>query len=236
MKNGGLQKIQISINVRTYLKLTVMLLHYYLLLPLLVLALTVVGCASQKVQSANSMSNPIRMKSVNLAVALIKIAEQGDKETLVEDPGWREYVIEIENISTNTLTVQNVKLLNQDGVYVDSASAYEQIIAPPDVGAELAGDVAEKAAGMAVGQIIPFGGQIFSVLSSAVSASSAEAKANAKRAFVLRVLKNVELAPAGKVERSAFLPIATRAKILIVDYSQDGTTNRIEIPLPTQGP
>lgn len=236
MKNGGLQKIQISINVRTYLKLTVMLLHYYLLLPLLVLALTVVGCASQKAQSANSMSNPIRMKSVNLAVALIKIAEQGDKETLVEDPGWREYVIEIENISTNTLTVQNVKLLNQDGVYVDSASAYEQIIAPPDVGAELAGDVAEKAAGMAAGQIIPFGGQIFSVLSSAVSASSTEAKVNAKHAFALRVLKNVELAPAGKVERSAFLPIVTRAKVLVVDYSQDGTTNRIEIPLEMQGP
>jgi len=226
----------LELTARTLIFGAFMLLHYYLLLPLLVLALTVVGCASQKAQSANSMSNPIRMKSVNLAVALIKIAEQGDKETLVEDPGWREYVIEIENISTNTLTVQNVKLLNQDGVYVDSASAYEQIIAPPDVGAELAGDVAEKAAGMAAGQIIPFGGQIFSVLSSAVSASSTEAKVNAKHAFSLRVLKNVELAPAGKVERSAFLPIVTRAKVLVVDYSQDGTKNRIEIPLEMQGP
>jgi hypothetical protein len=145
-------------------------------------------------------------------------------------------VIEIENISTNALTVQNVKLLNQDGVYVDSASAYAHIIALPDVGAEMAGDVAEKAAGMAAGQIIPFGGQIFSVLSSAVSASAAEAKANAKHAFELRVLKNVELAPAGKVERSAFLPIVARGKVLVVDYSQDGTTNRIEIPLQMQGP
>jgi len=213
-----------------------MLLHYYFLLPLLVLTLTVVGCAGPKAQSANSMPDPIRMKSADLAVALIRIAEQGDKETLVEDPGWREYVIEIENISTTALTVQNVKLLNQDGVYVDSASAYEQIIAPPDLGAELAGDVAEKAAGMAAGQIIPFGGQIFSVLSSAVSASSTEAKVNAKHAFALRVLKNVELAPAGKVERSAFLPKITRAKALAVDYAQDGTTYRIEIPLPMQGP
>ena len=213
-----------------------MLLHYYFLVPLLVLALTVVGCAGPKTQSVNSMSNPIRMKSANLAVALIKIAEQGDKETLVEDPGWREYVIEIENISNNTLTVQNVKLLNQDGSYVDSASAYEQITAPPDVAAELAGDVAEKAAGMAAGQIIPFGGQIFSVLSSAVSASSAGAKENAKHAFVLRVLKNVELAPAGKVERSAFLPNITKAKVVVVDYAQDGRTYRIEIPLPMKEP
>jgi hypothetical protein len=176
------------------------------------------------------------MKSANLAVALIKIAEQGDKETLVEDPGWREYVIEIENISMVALTVQNVKLLNQDGSYVDSASAYEQIIAPPDAGAKLAGDVAKNAAGIAAGQIIPFGGQIFNVVSSTVSAASGGANANAKRVFVLRVLKNVELAPAGKVERSAFLPNIKGAKELVVDYVQEGATNRIAIPLPMQKP
>jgi ethanolamine utilization microcompartment shell protein EutS len=181
------------------------------------------------------MTGPIQVKSADLAVALIRIAEQGKKGTLVEDPGWREYVIEIENISNSALTVQNVKLLNQDGTYVDSASAYEQITAPPDVAAELAGDVAEKAAGMAAGQLIPFGGQLFSVLSNAVSVSSAGAKANAKRAFLLRVLKNVELAPAGKVERSAFLPNIPNAKVLVVDYAQDGTTYRVEIPSPMQG-
>jgi hypothetical protein len=212
-----------------------MLLHYGFLLPLFILALTSTGCAGPKASSANSMSGPIRVKSDGLALSLIRIAGQGDKETLVEDPGWREYVIEIENISTDDLTVQNVKLLNQNGVYVDSASSYEQITAPPDVGTELASDVAKTAAGVAAGQIIPFGVQIFSVLSHTVSASSAEAKANAKRSFVMRVLKNVEIAPAGKVERSAFLPNITKAKELVVDYDQKSTTYRIEIPLPMQG-
>ena len=213
-----------------------MLLRPYFLLPLLVLTLSVVGCAGSRAPSANPMAGPIRVNSADLAVALIRIAEQGNKGTLIEDPGWREYVIEIENLGTNALTVHNVKLLNQDGRYIDSASAYEQITAPPDVGAELAGDVAETAAGMAVGQFIPYGGKIFGVLSSAASASSAEAKARAKRTFGLRVLKNVELAPAGKVEGSAFLPNIVRAKALVVDYVQYGTTNRIEIPLPIQGP
>jgi hypothetical protein len=113
---------------------------------------------------------------------------------------------------------------------------HEQITAPPDVGAELAGDVAGQAAGMAAGQIIPFGGQIYGVLSGVVSASSAEGKANAKRTFALRVLKNIELAPAGKVERSAFLPNVTRAKVLVVSYAQEGTTHHFEIPLPLQEP
>ena len=216
-----------------------MLLRPYFLLPLLVLTLSVVGCAGpmvSKAPSANSMAGPIRVSSADLAVALIRIAEQGNKGTLIEDPGWREYVIEIENLSTNALTVQNVKLLNRDGRYVDSASTYEQITAPPDVGVELAGDVAETAAGMAAGQFIPYGAKIFGLLSSGASAWSAGEKAQAKRAFALRVLKNVELAPTGKVEGSAFLPNITRAKALVVDYAQDGTTNSIEIPLPIQEP
>jgi len=92
-----------------------MQLRPYFLLPLLFLTLRVVGSAGpvvSKAPSANSMAGPIRVNSADLAVTLIRIAEQGNKGTLIEDPGWREYVIEIENLSTNALTVQNVKLLN----------------------------------------------------------------------------------------------------------------------------
>jgi hypothetical protein len=216
-----------------------MLLFSHFLLSTLVVTLTAVGCAgprASKAPSAISIVDPIRVQSADLAVALIRIDEKGDKETLVEDPGWLEYVIEIENLSTNTLTVQNVKLLNQDGRYLDSATAYEQITAPPDVGAELAGDVAQSAAGIAAGQMIPYGGSIFGVLSSAASAWSAGTKKQAARVFRSRMLKNVELAPAGELEGSAFLPKMTRPKALIVDYAQDGSTHRIEIPLPIEGP
>ena len=93
------------------------------------------------------MAAPVRLASADLAVTLMGIAEQGSDGTLVEDPGWREYIMEIENLSTNVLTVQNVKLLNQTGRYVDSALAYDQITAPPDVNAGLAGDVAGKSGG-----------------------------------------------------------------------------------------
>ena len=214
-----------------------MLLRSYFLQPLIILALTVIGCVEPKVSktpSTKSMTVPIRVKTADLDVTLIRITEQGNEGTLIEDPGWREYIIEIENLSTNDLTVQNVKLLDQDGRYVDSASAYEEIIAPPNAGVELAGDVAETAAGMFAGLFIPYGGTLFSVLSNSASALSAGAKANAKRAFMLRLLKNVELAPAGMVEGSAFLPNITKPKALVLDYVQDGTTNRIEIPLPMQ--
>ena len=215
-----------------------MMLRSYFLQPFIVLTLTVVGCVEPKVSKApipNSMAGPIRVQTVDLDVTLVRITEQGDEGTLIKDPGWREYFIEIENLSTYDLTVKNVKLLDQDGRYVDSASAYEEIIAPPNAGVELAGDVAETAAGMAAGLFIPYGGTLFSVLSNSASALSAGAKANAERAFRLRLLKNVELAPAGMVEGSAFLPNIKEPKALVLDYAQGGTTNRIEIPLPMQG-
>lgn len=216
-----------------------MLLRSCVLFYLLTLALTLVGCAGPKVSQTPgpfSTAEPIRVQSDDIVAVLIGIAKQGDQGTLIEDPGWREYVIEIENLSTNTFIVENVKLLNQEGRYVDSASVYEHITAPPDVGVELAGDVAGTAAGVAAGQIIPYGGTIFSVISSAVSTTSVETKAHAKRVFMLRVLKNIELAPAGKVQGSAFLPNITSPKTLVLDYGRDGTTHRIEIPLSIQEP
>ncbi|HBI14199.1 MAG TPA: hypothetical protein DDY20_01545 [Desulfobulbaceae bacterium] len=205
-------------------------------LPLLLLfSFAAAGCAGSKAPCPDrvTLTAPIRVQSVDLAVTLVRIAVYGDRETLIDDPGWREYGIEIENLGSKALTVLNVKLLDQAGVYFDSASAYEQLIAPPDAGVELASDVAAKAAGMAAGQIIPFGGQIFSVVTGAVSTSSAGARTKAKRAFTLRVLKNVEIAPAGKVERSAFLPAIAGGKALAVDYARDGASERIEVSLPT---
>ncbi len=206
--------------------------HYCFSLLLLFLILITFGCAGSKVQTTNLLAIPMRVASAELAVTVLGIYGQVNEKTLVEEYGWREYIIEIENISRKPLTVRNVKLLRQDGSYVDSASTFEQITAPPDVQAELTGDIAEKAASIAVGQVIPFGGQIFSIFSNTASGTTARAKANAKHDFLLRVLKNVELAPAGKVERSAFLPNISRVKVLVVDFAQEGTTYRMEIPLP----
>lgn len=217
-----------------------MLLRSYFFPVLLVLSFTMVGCAGPKVSKApgvNSMVAPIRVESADLGVALIGIAAQGTEGTLIEDPGWLEYVLEIKNLSIKAFTIQNVKLLNYNGRYVDSASAYEQIMSPPDIGIEVAGDVAETVAGIAAGQFIPYGGTLFSLISNAASATSGGAQANAARVFMSRVLKNVELAPAGQVEGSAYLPNITRPKTLVVDYTQDGmTTSRLQIPLPDQRP
>lgn len=203
---------------------------------LIISSLTLAGCAGQKATKQPppiTITKPIRAESKEMAVTLISIAGQENEETLIEDAGWHEYVLEIENLSTYSVTIQNVKLLNQNGRYVDSAAAYEQITAPPDVSVELAGDVAQTTAGIAAGQFIPYGGTIFGLLSNAASVSSAETRMNAQRTFMLRMLKNVEIAPMGKTQGSAFLPNIIKPQMLVVDAAQNDKTYRLEIPLST---
>lgn len=196
------------------------------------------GCVGSKASTApddNARVELVRMASVDLSAAVIKIAEAGDDGTLIKDPGWREYIVEIENRSAEVLTIQNVKLLNRTGRYVDSAGIYEQITSPPNVITSVAGDVTGKAAGIAAATFVPCGGTVLSVLSNAKTTSSAGRMAEARREFMFRILKNVELAPGGTVEGSAFLPNIPNPKALVVDYTGDGKKARMEIPLIPRG-
>jgi hypothetical protein len=178
------------------------------------------------------MAEPVRHESADISIRLVGILRAGDRGTLVKDPGWHEYILAIENTGKRTLRVHNVKLLNRNGRYYDSASSYEQIVVPPDTASEIAGTVATRAAGAAAGQVIPYGGTIVGILSGAISTSASEAAANARRELEQRKLKDVELAAAGKVTGSAFLPRVPDAKTLVLDYGHGADTERIELALP----
>lgn len=204
---------------------------------LLVFGLSVIGCAGtqdSKGQYFYPLTAPVQVKSDDLTISLLNILGTDGEGTLIENPGWSEYILAIENNGTNFLIIHNVKILNNEGQSEDSALIYEQIIVPPNVSVELAGDVAKTAAGVAAGFVVPFGGSILSLVSRAISASSASAKEKAKIAFTLRVLKNVELAPSEKITGSAFLPNIKDAKALSIDYVVKETIKNIHVPLPEQ--
>jgi hypothetical protein len=202
---------------------------------MIAVALTVAGCAGPAPRQAPRPDRPVapvRFESSELRVTLLRIMSAGSQGTLVQDEGWREYVLEIGNLGTRPVTVRNVKLLNLEGRYVDSAVSYNELTAPPDPAYKVAGDVAASAARTAAGQIIPYGGYIVTVFSGVASASAAGDVASAKRSFALRKLKDVELAPGGRVEGSAFLPNIGDAKALVLDFGNGQGDQRIEIALP----
>ncbi len=193
------------------------------------------ACTSPK-QEESQTTNPapkaVRFESSDLRVTLAAVIGVGKDRSLVTDPGWLEYVILIENLGRSDLVVENVKLLDRNRRYVDSASAYQQITTAPDASSVIAGTVARSTAGSVAGHFIPYGGSIVSVLSRAVAASAAEDEAEAQRLFARRALKNIELAPNGRVNGSAFLPKVKGAPTLVILYRVDEKLERLEMALP----
>lgn len=203
----------------------------------LLLALVVVACAgcggtqTAQTSAAASETKPLRVQSADLDIRLHGALGDGDPGTLVRDAGWLEYQLTIENRGTRPLTIRNVKLLTREGRYFDSASAYQEITAPPDMATEVAQDVAVRSAGIAAGQVIPYGGTIVGILSGAASASAAQSKTSASRDFALRRLKDVELAPGGRVRGSAFLPSIADASTLVLLWERGEASGQVDLPL-----
>jgi hypothetical protein len=201
---------------------------------LTVLSLLGAGCAAPPKAGGPSKvpSAPVsRFESPYLGLRLEGVLRAGDQGTLIKDPGWREYLIEVENRGKSPLVIHDVKLLSGTGRYLPSALSYEEISAPPGVGEQVAEDIARRSAGIAAGQVVPYGGAIFGVLSGVFSASESQSDAEARRRFALRRIKDLELAPGGHASGSALLPDIEDARALVIDYSAAGRTERIEIPL-----
>jgi len=205
---------------------------------LVTLALTTAGCGGSKMAGKTEdppRPQPITVQTPDIRVTWAGVLKEGDEGTLVKNKGWREYVLEIQNLTTDDLTVKDVRLLNPTGRYIESAASYGQIIVPPNTATAVAEDVAKTGAGIAAGAIIPYGGYLVSVLTSATSTAFSGTKGSAERTFAVRVLKGVELAAGGKVAGSAFLPDIPGSRALVIDYAKAHGNGRVEIPLRRPG-
>ena len=95
----------------------------------------------------------------------------------------------------------------------------------------MATDVARRSAGIAAGQVIPYGGAIVGVLSGALMASTVQSAAKGRTEFALRRLKDVELALGGCITGSAFLPAVRNPTALVLDLGRGDGPERLELPL-----
>ena len=203
---------------------------------MLIAALAATACAtsSQSTTDAPAETRTIAIapfENADVAIALDGVRAEGQGHTLVDDDGWVEFVISLENRGPETITVRDVKLLDTEGRYQNSAASYEEITAPPNPGLEVAESVVRTGSGVALGTFVPFGGVLSSLFWGVTSAFGEGGRANAEREFRLRVLKNVELAPGGNMTGGAYLPNISNATALVVDYTEDGRNERIELPL-----
>lgn len=202
------------------------------------ICLSVLGCSTDRSASTSAPMRPDvdaaahpRVQSAGLSVRLIGTVGDNDAGSLVQDPGWLEYLLAIDNAGGEAVMIRNVKLLTPEGRYLDSAADYQQLATPPDAATEVATDVARRSAGIAAGQVIPYGGAVVGILSGAMKASSAQSEARTRAEFALRRLKDVELAAGGRTNGSAFLPQIRNPIALVLDLERGDRSERLELPL-----
>jgi hypothetical protein len=174
----------------------------------------------------------MRFESRDLALSVVETPEEAKRGSLPQDSGWLEYRIVLENRARTPLTLRDVKILSREGRYYGSAARYEEIVVPPDAQDRLAGDIARQSAGIAAGQVVPYGGSIVGLVSSLASASAHESEREARRRFAQRLMKGVELAPGGRASGAAFVPRIADPRALVFEYALGGRVERVELPLP----
>jgi hypothetical protein len=170
----------------------------------------------------------VRADADGLSATLVRVLAPGGTAS---DLGWLECELSLENRGDAPLVVSTVKLLTKSGRYLPAAAAYGETLSSPDPAYELAGNVATSAAGVAAGQLIPYGGLVVQAIAGVAGASSADARAKAEQQFRLRRVDGVELAAGGRMEGSSFFPRVPDPEALVVDFSQRGKVQRATLPL-----
>jgi len=122
------------------------------------------------------------------------------------DADWVECELLLENRGDAPLAVSTVKLLTESGRYLPAAATLARPWRQPNAAYDIAGNVATSAAGVAAGQLIPYGGLVVQAIAGVAEASSADTRAKAEHRFRLRRIAGVELAPGGHMEGNAFFP------------------------------
>ena len=190
-----------------------------------------VGCttlATSEEHQPVSAFESVRAEVDGLSATLVRVLTSRDTAS---DVGWFECELLLENRGDAPLLVSTVKLLTMSGRYLPAAAEHREILSPPSAAYDIAGGVATSAAGVAAGQVIPYGGLVVQAIAGVAEASSAEARASAEQRFRLRRLAAVELAAGGHMEGNAYFPRVSDPEALVIDFSQHGTEQRATLPL-----
>ncbi len=202
---------------------------------LLLVAVIAAGCATPDQPpgpGAERRFHPVGAEVNGLEVTLTRLFP-----TLSHQPeaSWWEYELSLANRGPTPVAVRDVKLLTASGRYLQPARSYGETQAAPNVGASVAGDVATGAAGIAAGQVVPYGGLVVTAISSLVRESGAESRVGSEQRFRLRHVPGVELAPGGRMVGSVFFPAAGDARSLEIEVSRQDKLRSASLPLPAMG-
>ena len=204
---------------------------------LLSLAVSLFACAPSRYIEKQSHFGPdlgISASDDHLKVSLNHVIIPNGPGSWVKEARWDEYIVTIENISEYPLTIQNVRLIDFRGVYINQGmdptvleKTSEQLTAEYTRGGlALAVYSAPRIAiwtgsFSALTAMVPFVSYASPVLGLTEMASkSAQAKdlKNIQAEFARRRIHYVTLSGGGKGTGSGFFPLVPNPRALAIDY------------------
>ncbi len=198
---------------------------------LAILALTsgwVLGCARVDTRGSGPVASafrPVEAEVSGLWLRLIHLHPDRSGEGVREGTrevvgGWLLGEFQLENRGKQPILLSGVKLLTAGGRYLKPAASYDEVLAPPGTGEQVAGTIATSAAGVAAGQVIPFGGVLVHTLTGIARGSNTEARALEEQRFRLRQMLGAELAPGGRMEASVYFPFVDSPQAVVIEVTQ----------------
>lgn len=208
---------------------------------LLVVVLLASACATSTdtgpstagpVATAFAGNAPSATAAAGLRVSLLEIAAPTGREI---DRGWRAYRLLLEHPGPGMVRISNVRLQTSAGQLVAPAGSHAELQARPERPAgraqDLGGQVATRAAGIAAGQVLPFGGLMVQALSGVGTAAMAEAGVRAERAFRQHSVEGLELAPGARTEGQVWFPAEITPVALVLVVTEGADWEHLSLPL-----
>jgi len=198
---------------------------------------SVVGGAPLAAPMTTADSPPTTTEAGGLRVSLLGVSTPNARDI---DRGWRSYQLLLENRSTGILRISSVRLQTAAGLLMAPAAAHAELQAPPAAAPsrtqDLGEQVAARAAGIAAGQVIPYGGLLVQALTGVGSAAAAETRDRAERTFRQQRAEGLELAPGGRAKGESWVPAEVAPVALVLVVTEGADWRHLSLPLAPPAP
>ncbi len=170
-------------------------------------------------------------KSVKVSVVKVVYANNKD-EFLPNNPNWAQFTVSFENIGKPMVSLDSVKVKQNSGVLLNSASSTIQLAKAPDAMAEVGKSTGIIAAGQFAGAFIfPPLALVSGALAMFGLGDGTKKWSKRMEAIDASALSTGAVPPQSLVNGNIYLPAVQDQKELVFLYSIDGKARQLTVPV-----
>jgi len=193
------------------------------------------GCAQKAVaptiaDAPQSRYSHLIAANKDVTFEIVSTTLPGDKDYIPKNNNWVQYAVQVKNTGPTPVHLVSAHLVDGNGVYRDQPKAIEETYNNSGTG----GTAASAGLGM-LGQVagifIPYAGTAAGLAGAARGPMEAEAQRKFAEELKQRILPPETLDPDGEATGVYLFPIVSKPRVLVIEYTVDGTPRTLRMPL-----